>query len=90
MKKQNVKATKVFTAVLGAIAVGLIVAGFFVPPMGVIDGSVFIGVGEIIAIIDSFVLWESIDRGIDAKFTHKNTSIEINNPDSKNEQTTDK
>jgi hypothetical protein len=33
------------------IALGLIVAGFFVPPVGVIDGSVIQAVGEIIGII---------------------------------------
>lgn len=29
------------------VAIGLIVGGFFVPPTGVIDGSVLTGVGEL-------------------------------------------
>lgn len=85
MKAKSVNRIKVFTIVLGAIAAALIVAGFCVPPTGVIDGSVFIGVGEIIGIIDSFLIWEALDRGIDAKFQHGNTTIEINNPDEESE-----
>lgn len=34
---------------LAMVAVSLIVAGLCIPPMGVIDGSVLIGVGEIFA-----------------------------------------
>lgn len=83
---KNSKGIRILTIVLGCIATALIVCGFFVPPMGVIDGSVFIGVGEIIAIIDSFLLWEALDKGIDAKFSHGNTSIEINNPDDKSDE----
>ena len=34
------------------LSIGLLIAGFFVPPMGVIHGSVLIGVGEIGLIIN--------------------------------------
>ena len=57
----------------------LIVTSFFIPPMGVIDGSVFAGVGEMFGFA---ALWEvhiAIKKGIDAKVTHNNTTIEINN-----------
>lgn len=57
----------------------LIVTSFFIPPTGVIDGSVFVGVGELFAFA---ALWEAhiaIKKGMDAKITHNNTTIEINN-----------
>lgn len=38
--------TVTFAVCLG-VSIGLIVGGFFVPPMGVIDGSVLTGVGEL-------------------------------------------
>ena len=76
---------KIVAVVLATIAVGLLIGSFFMPPQGKIDGSVLSAVGEIIGIIAIFFAWEAVDRGIDAKVTHGNTTIELNNPDKKNE-----
>lgn len=76
---------KIVAVVLAIIAVGLLIGSFFMPPQGKIDGSVLSAVGEIIGIIAIFFAWEAVDRGIDAKVTHGNTTIELNNPDKKNE-----
>ena len=86
MKKDNNICTKfkIAAIVLAAISVVLIVGSFFVPPQGVIDGSVLLAVGEIFAFATLFMAWESVDRGIDAKVTHGNTTIELNNPDGSN------
>lgn len=70
---------------MAIIAVGLLIGSFFMPPQGKIDGSVLSAVGEIIGIIAIFFAWEAVDRGIDAKVTHGNTTIELNNPNKKNE-----
>ena len=54
--------------------------------MGIIDGSVFAGVGELFAFA---ALWEghvAIKRGMDAKISHNNTTIELNNPDEINNE----
>lgn len=72
---------KKIAAGLTAIAVGLIVASFFIPPTGVIDGSVLAAVGELFAFAALFMAWEALDRGIDTKVTHGNTTIELNNDD---------
>lgn len=69
------------TILLTAVAVLLIVAGFIVPPMGVIDGSVISAVGELIAFAALLTLWHAIDKGIDAKFSHGNTTLELTNDD---------
>ena len=51
-----------------AIAIGLIVGGFFCPPMGEIDGSVLTAVGEIF-------LWPALAFG--AKALSEGKKIEI-------------
>lgn len=82
--KQNVcTRLKIIAAILAAVAVVLIVVSFFVPPRGVIDGSVLAAVGELFAFASLFMIWESVDRGMDAKITHGDTKIELNN-DNKN------
>ena len=68
---------KIASAVLSFISVGLIVASFIVPPMGVVDGSVLAAVGEIFAFAALFAAWEAIDKGIDAKITHGNTTVTL-------------
>lgn len=61
------------------IAIGLIIGGFFVPPMGEINGSVLTAVGELF-------LWpalafgaKSLSEGHRAKIQHGETSIQIGN-----------
>ena len=57
----------------------LIITSFFIPPTGIIDSSVFAGVGELMGF---GALWEvhlAIKKGMDAKIQHNNTTIEINN-----------
>lgn len=76
---------KIVAIILATIAVGLLIGSFFMPPQGKIDGSVLSGVGEIIGIIAILFAWEAVDLGIDAKVTHGNTTIELNNPDKKDE-----
>ena len=68
---------KIAAAVLSFIAVGLIVASFFIPPQGVVDSSVLAAVGEIFAFAAMFAVWEAVDKGIDAKIVHGNTTISI-------------
>ena len=73
--REKCSKAKIASAVLSFIAVGLIIASFFVPPTGVVDGSVLAAVGEIFAFAALFAGWEAIDRGIDAKIVHGNTTL---------------
>lgn len=80
--KQNVcTRLKIIAALLAAVAVVLIVVSVFVPPRGVIEGSVLAAVGELFAFASLFMIWESVDRGMDAKITHGSTKIELSNDD---------
>ena len=88
-EKNRLRCTKAkhLAAALTLVSVALIVGSFFVPPKGKIDGSVLASVGELFAFAALFAGWEAVDRGIDAKITHGNTSIELNSPDpEKNEE----
>ena len=46
------------------VSVGLIVGGFFVPPMGVIDGSVLTAIGEILLFPYAFVCVQGAGAGL--------------------------
>ena len=74
---------KYLAAGLTFVSVALLGGSFFVPPMGLIDGSVLAAVGELFGFAALFAAWEAVDRGIDAKVTHGQTTIELNNPDKK-------
>lgn len=81
MKNNVCTRLKIIAAILAAVAVVLIVVSFFVPPLGIIDGSVLAAIGELFAFASLFMIWESIDRGMDAKITHGETKIELSNDD---------
>jgi len=84
---------KLFLTVgIGLLLIGaaLCVTGFFMPPKGVIDGSVLKAMGELLGGTGILMCWSSIDRaidkGIDTKVTHRDTQIEIKNPDNEQQQ----
>ncbi len=63
------------------VSVGLFIGGFFVPPMGVIDGSVLKAVGMLLGfgtLGQAPVLIESLER---AKFTKGDMTIEVSKGD---------
>lgn len=70
------------------IAVGLIIASFIVPPMGLIDGSVLAAVGELFGFAALGTVIKAIDKGVDAQVQHNNTTItvgDLNKQDDDNE-----
>lgn len=69
--------TVVFAVTL-AVSTGLIVAGFIVPPTGVIDPSVLTAVGELFAFAALSQLPFVIRSGKGITLNHGNTSISVN------------
>lgn len=63
-------------------AVVLIVAGFLIPPYGVVDGSVLSAVGELFAFAALGQLPEVIRTAKSAKITAGNKTIEIEGSES--------
>lgn len=68
------------------VAIGLIIGSFFVPPMGVIDGSVLAAVGEIFAFAALGTVIKAIDKGVDAQVQHNNTTLTIGDINKQQEQ----
>ena len=62
-----------------AASVMLIVAGFVVPPMGEIDGSVLTAVGELLMFPPIAYGARAIELGYDFKMNRGDTHVEITN-----------
>lgn len=62
-------------------AIGLFVGGFFVPPMGVIDGSILKAGGILLGFGSVAQVPELAKRGTDLKIQHGQTSLSVQNPD---------
>lgn len=60
------------------VSVGLIVGGFFVPPMGIIDGSVLTATGELLLFPTLLYAFRALELGYKVKFQKGETSIEFN------------
>lgn len=58
-------------------AVGLLIASFILPPMGVIDPSVLAATGEIFAFAALGAVVKAIDKGVDAKVTKGDTTLTV-------------
>ena len=63
------------------VSVGLIIGGFFVPPMGSIDGSVLTSIGELLLFPTLLYAFRAIELGLRVKFQKGETSIEISKED---------
>lgn len=63
------------------ISIGLTIGSFFVPPLGVIDGSVLASVGELFGFATLATVIQAIRKGSDVTVQHNQTSITVNNPD---------
>lgn len=69
--------SRITFAICFFVSVGLIVGGFFVPPMGVIDGSCLTAVGELLLFPTLLYGFRAIELGLTVKFQKGETSIEI-------------
>ena len=68
-----------------AISIALLTSSWFVPPMGIIDGSVLAGVGELFGFASLWAVYKAIDKGTPASISHGQTTISVN----KDEQESD-
>ena len=59
------------------VSVGLIVGGFFVPPMGVIDGSLLTAIGELLLFPTLLYAFRALELGYKVKFQKGETPIEM-------------
>ena len=82
------KSSVLFT-ITTLLAIALFVGGFFVPPMGVIDGSVLKAGGILLGFGSVAQVPELARRGADVTIQHGQTSLSVNNPDKEDDNGTD-
>lgn len=75
--------SRITFAVCFFVSVGLIIAGFFVPPMGIIDGSVLTAIGELLLFPTLLYAYRAIELGLSVKFQKGDTSLEISQHEEK-------
>lgn len=63
------------------ISIGLSIGSFFVPPMGIIDGSVLAIVGEMFAFAALATVIAALGKGSDVTISHGKTNVTVNAPD---------
>lgn len=73
--------SRITFAVCFFVSVGLIIGGFFVPPMGVIDGSILTAVGELLLFPTLLYGYRAVELGLTIKFQKGETTIEISKDD---------
>lgn len=78
--------SRITFAVCFFVSVGLIVGGFFVPPMGIIDGSVLKAVGELLLFPTLLYAFRAIELGLTIKFQKGDTTVEIHREDQDTEE----
>ena len=79
MKKffKNYLENNLFFWIFGGIALVLLIASWFVPPMAVIDGSVIAAVGELFAFAALGAVIRAIDLGRKATITKGDVNVTI-------------
>ena len=77
--QQKCKACKIAFLIAFCASIALIVAGFIVPPQGVIDGSVLTAVGELFAFAALAFGGHALTLGYDLKVQKGETTVEVNN-----------
>ena len=72
---------RIVTVICFVISVLLIIAGFLLPPMGVIDGSVLTAVGELLLFPVIIYGFRAIELGLEVKIQKGDTTVEIHKDD---------
>lgn len=78
--KESIFENVPFWILMGASIIMGIIA-FFMPPRGEIHPSVLRLISWFFAFDALYTVFLALKKGIDARFTHKDTSLELNNPD---------
>ena len=73
--------SRITFAICFFVSVGLIVGGFFVPPMGVIDGSVLTAIGELLMFPTLLYGFRAVELGLTIKCSKGDATIEISKED---------
>ena len=73
--------SRITFAICFFVSVGRIIGGFFVPPMGVIDGSILTAIGELLLFPTLLYGFRAVELGLTIKFSKGDATIEISKDD---------
>ena len=63
--------------IFGIVSIILLVASFFLPPVGVVTPSVMKAVAELFAFASLGAVYKAIDKGTSASITHGGTTVTV-------------
>ena len=69
--------TNIWLRILSISSILLIIASFFVPPLGVIDGSILAAVGELEALGVLWIVLRAVEKGTGASFKKGDVEVDI-------------
>ena len=80
--------SNIWMRILSISSILLIIASFFVPPLGVIDGSILAAVGELEAFGVLWIVMYAIEKGTNASFKKGDVEVEIKEKEEENKANT--
>ena len=69
--------SNIWLRILSISSILLIIASFFVPPLGIIDGSVLAAVGELEGLGVLWILMRAVEKGTGASFKKGDVEVDI-------------
>ena len=69
--------TNIWLRILSISSLLLIIASFFVPPLGILDGSVLAAVGELEALGVLWIVLRAVEKGTGASFKKGDVEVDI-------------
>lgn len=75
--------SNIWMRILTISSILLIIASFFVPPLGIIDGSILAAVGELEAFGVLWIVMHAIEKGTAASFKKGDVEMEIKEKEDK-------
>ena len=69
--------TNIWLRILSISSLLLIIASFFVPPLGILDGSVLAAVGELEALGVLWIVLRAVENGTGASFKKGDVEVDI-------------
>ena len=69
--------TNIWMRILSISSLLLIIASFFVPPLGVLDGSVLAAVGELEGLGVLWIVLRAVEKGTGASFKKGDVEVDI-------------
>ena len=75
--------TNIWMRILSISSILLIIASFFVPPLGIIDGSILAAVGELEALGVLWIVLRAVEKGTGASFKKGDVEVDIKEKEDK-------